>query len=118
MSGLFPLPGSVREDTAHIAYIDTPYGTADLRLSPGWLPVLVFDNLPPDTSKIRLPSFEELDRLCSEQSYAETGQAFLVIDVLAREGLCTYRLGAQMRQAVRHNLEEGIFAVAQRSSEL
>ena len=96
---------------SYIADIDCAGMTARLSLSDTGLPVLSFRKLPDDLSSIVLPQFYELDELCAKRTLLSEGQAFLITDILVRDGLCTYRTGAEMRKLIRHNLENGIFGV-------
>lgn len=94
---------------SYIADIDCAGTTAKLFISGDGIPVLSFKKLPDDPGSIVLPPFWELDELCSKRTHQSEGQAFLITDILVRDGLCTYRTGASMRRRIKDNIENGIF---------
>ncbi len=98
--------------SAHIADIIIQGVRADLRLTPSWMPVLVFAGGIPVPEDITLPPFCEIDDLCARESFEKDGQAALVTDIMVREGYCTYRTGSSMRQTVRRNISAGNIIVS------
>ena len=111
------LSRSVREHArilsrlSYITDIDCAGTTARLSLSETGMPILLFKKLPDDLDSIVLPPFWKLDELCAKRTLKSEGQAFLITDILVRDGMCTYRTGAEMRERIRHKLENGIFGV-------
>ena len=98
--------------SVHIADISIHDETVDFRLSESGVPILVFSHPVNDLSQINLPDFWMLDELCSEQTFAKYGQAFLITDLLVREGMCTYKNGAEFRNRIKHNLRNNTFIAA------
>lgn len=113
MSSHSVFSGSISE-LAFIADVDEI--GARVYLSEDGLPVIMFENMPSDLDAINLPEFWRLDELCSERTFSEEGQAYLITDILVRRGFCTYANGFRMRAVIRSNLEQKNFKVVVQNS--
>ena len=56
-------------------------------------------------------SAEDLDRLAEDYSYNLYGQAFRIIDLMAKEGLLTFRDGGELKDKLTRTLANGSYLV-------
>ena len=96
-------------DCAYITDFESSSSTFGLYISEDGVPVLTSDSQIEDS--FRLPSYWEIDELCSARTLREEGQAFLITDLLVRNGYCTYRNASEMREKIRQNLKNRNFYI-------
>lgn len=97
--------------SAFIAAVPQGDTDSDIYLSETGVPMFLLKQYGQDPASLFIPEFWELDEMCSEQSYERTGQAYLITDILARDGICTYKTGGALRKLVRQNLKDRTYIV-------
>lgn len=93
--------------SAHVAQIWLQNGhEAQIYMPKNGMPILLVTSAKDAMSCFELPQYDELEKLCEEQSYAKYGQSFLIGDALLRDGVCNLKKIDGIIKKIKKNLKE------------
>ena len=91
--------------SAHIAQIKLPNGHgADIYIPRNGFPILLVGSIHDSNSPFGLPTYDELEKMCSEQTYAKYGQSYTIPDAIGRDGVCSFAKANKLRKTIEENL--------------
>lgn len=92
--------------SAHIAQITLPSGrTAEVYMPRNGVPILLVGSVKDAMGPFDLPSYDELEKKCEEQTYMKCGQAYTIPDAIGRDGVCSFAKANKLRKTIENNLE-------------
>lgn len=95
-----------------VARVPQPDGSpVSLYIGFDGIPMLLMREFPDSIDSVYLPPFQELDDMCSEQSYKLTGQAFLITDLLVRTGKVNFPEAYRLKKVLSSNLTDRTFSI-------
>ena len=98
--------------SAHIAQIMLPSGNpAQIYMPKNGVPILLVGSMKDAKAPFDLPAYDELEKLCEEQTYSKYGQAYLIVDAMGRDGVCSFAKAESLRKTIEKNLASNTLLV-------
>ena len=95
----------VLASSAYIAQIELLNGhKAQVYMPRNGLPVVLVESAKDAKGPFSLPPYEELERMCEEQSYSKYGQSYRIIDAMMRDDVCSFEKACGLRHTIEENL--------------
>ena len=98
--------------SAHVAQIQAANGAhIQVYMPRNGVPVLLVSSIRDAKGPFALPPYEELERICEEQSYLKYGQSYTIPDAMGQAGVCSFAKAGKLVKTIERNLAEGNYLV-------
>lgn len=87
---------------------DSAMITNDILITRTGIPIFMFELSPDDNNE---PTYDMIEERCTDFTYKNFGQAFMVTDILAKKGFCSFKNASAMKRLITENLRQSKYIV-------
>lgn len=109
---IMPDPESFLAASVFVALFYQPDGSrSSIYVTCDGMPIIVLRHVPSDPNKVYIPPYDELNDLCSEQSFKVFGQPYSIEDMIVRDGRFGFKRSAFAGMQMKRNLSNSTYTV-------